>query len=135
MMIYGGDSMKKSIIGKCPVCGGKMAITALKCEECEVEIKGLFEIDDFFKLNNDQLHFVKTFVRNRGNIKEVEKELGISYPTVRNKLDEAIEAMGYPIEKDAGILRKRKEILSKLESGELSSNEAIEQLRELDIKE
>ncbi len=127
--------MKKSVISKCPVCGGKMAITSLKCMECEVEIKGTFEIDDFFKLNNDQLHFVKTFVRNRGNIKEVEKELGISYPTVRNKLDEAIEAMGYKVERDAGIVRKRKDILAKLEQGELSSEEAIEKLRNIDAKE
>ena len=124
--------MGKKILGKCPVCNGKIVITTLKCVDCETEIRGNFELDDFFKLSDEQLIFVKTFIRNRGNIKEVEKELGISYPTVRNKLDEVIESMGYKIEKNAAVTKRRKEILFKLENGEISSDEAIRLLKELD---
>jgi len=124
--------MKKALISACPVCGGKMSVTSLKCDECDVEIRGRFELDDFFKLNSEQIFFLKTFVRNRGNIKEVEKELGISYPTVRNKLDDIIEAMGYKVEKDANSARKRKDILAKLENGEISSSEAIKMLKEIE---
>jgi len=124
--------MNKKIIGVCPVCGGRMYITSLKCNTCNTEIRGEFELDELFKLNKKQLDFVKVFIRNRGNIKEVEKELGISYPTVRNKLDEIIEALGYKVEKFEEIAKKRKEILAKLQNGELSSEEAIKQLKELE---
>lgn len=124
--------MKKKIVSVCPVCGNKMHIIALKCNNCNTEVKGDFELDELFKLNEKQLEFVKVFIRNRGNIKEVEKELGISYPTVRNKLDEIIEALGYKVEKSDEIALKRKEILTKLESGEISSEEAIKQLKALE---
>ena len=122
--------MKKRIVSVCPVCGNKMHITALKCNNCKTEVLGDFELDELFKLNEKQLEFVKVFIRNRGNIKEVEKELGISYPTVRNKLDEIIEALGYKVENE--IAEKRKEILSKLENGEISSDEAIKLLKSLE---
>lgn len=124
--------MKKKIVSICPVCGNKMYITALKCSNCHTEVIGDFELDELFKLNEKQLEFVKVFIRNRGNIKEVEKELGISYPTVRNKLDEIIRALGYRVEKTDEIAEKRKEILSKLENGEISSDEAIKLLKSLE---
>ncbi len=126
-----GGFMKK-MIGRCPICGQALTVTSLFCKECNLTISSDFELDGFFKLTNEQLLFVKTFIRNRGNIKEVEKELGISYPTVRNKLDEIIEALGYKIEGKDDFQNKRKEILSKLEKGEITSEQAIELLKEIE---
>ncbi|MCX8057956.1 MAG: DUF2089 domain-containing protein [Spirochaetes bacterium] len=124
--------MIKKILTKCPICGDKMVVTSLKCLSCNVEISGNFELDDFFKLNNEQLSFLKSFIRNRGSIKDVEKELGISYPTVRNRLDEIIETLGYKVERDRNYEKKKNEILQKLENGEITSNEAIKMLKELE---
>ncbi|MGB4373682.1 MAG: DUF2089 family protein, partial [Halanaerobiales bacterium] len=71
--------------------------------------------------------------RSRGNIKEVERELGISYPTVRNKLDEIIKALGYSVDTspEDSIGERRKEILTMLEKGEISSQDAIKMLKNL----
>jgi hypothetical protein len=73
------------------------------------------------------------FIKSRGNIKDVEKELGISYPTVRNKLDDVITALGYTVQdnQDDKIAEKKKEILDSLEKGEISSQEAIKLLHKL----
>lgn len=122
----------KKLIGRCPICGSVMSVKTLYCKECDVEINGTFEIDSFFKLTAEQLLFVKTFIRNRGNIKEVEKELGISYPTVRNKLDEVIEALGYTVVNKDDFQKRRKDVLSRLEKGEITSEEAISQLKEIE---
>lgn len=124
--------MGKFLITKCPVCGDKITVTSIKCNSCNIEIRGNFELDDFFKLNDEQLSFLKTFIKNRGSIKDVEKELGISYPTVRNKLDDIIETLGYKVERDREYDRKKNEILQKLENGEITSAEAIKMLKELE---
>ncbi len=121
------------IIGKCPVCDENMHITELKCSHCQTTIRGKFEQDKFSRLNPDQLKFVEVFIRSRGNIKEVEREMGISYPTVRNKLDEVIAALGYRVEDspDDEKAEKRKEILDSLEQGEIDSGKAVELLKNI----
>ncbi|ACL69444.1 DUF2089 domain-containing protein [Halothermothrix orenii] len=123
--------MANKIIGKCPVCGDQMRVVSLKCPQCQTVINGNFRLNKFSRLDPDQLHFVEVFIKCRGNIKEVERELGISYPTVRNKLDNVIQDLGYDI-KDSSeeeTTRKRKEILDSLEKGEISAKEAIELLQ------
>jgi hypothetical protein len=81
----------------------------------------------------DQQEFVEVFIKCRGNIKEVEKELGISYPTVRGRLEAVIENLGYrpePIPKtDPEVARKRKEILDALNNGEITAEEAVALLK------
>jgi hypothetical protein len=83
--------------GSCPVCGGKLDITSLSCRNCSTAITGRFESCRFCRLSPEHLSFVEVFVKNRGNIKEIERELGISYPTVRNRLDQVIAALGYSV--------------------------------------
>lgn len=118
--------MKKEIIGKCPVCENEMVVTELKCKKCNTIIKSEFEMCKFCKLGKQEKYFIEVFIKNRGNIKEIEKELGISYPTVRNKLDEVIEALGYHVETKISI--NSKEILDKLSRGEISKEEAFKLL-------
>lgn len=120
--------MKKEVLGKCPVCGEELYATKLSCHHCHTHIEGDFSLCKFCKLTDEQKIFVETFLKNRGNIKEIEKEMGISYPTVRGKLENVIEALGYK-PKYSGPKIDKKEILKKLSDGEITSEEALKQLQ------
>ena len=116
------------LITSCPVCNKHLKITKLECTHCHTTIENEFELSKFAKLGQEQLHFIEIFLKNRGNIKEVEKELGISYPTVRGKLDDIIVALGYTTAKKQEIDKKK--IVSMLEKGEISAEEALLMLKE-----
>lgn len=124
--------MAYPLISECPVCGKQLKITKLQCTHCHTTIENEFELSNFAKLNKEQLHFIETFLKCRGNIKEVEKELGISYPTVRGKLDDIISSLGFSNAKK--IETDRKKVISMLEKGEISPEEAISLLTEEDPK-
>lgn len=125
--------MKKKVIGKCPVCGNRMRVTELKCPSCHTKLSGDFELGKFSQLSPEQLDFVEVFIRLRGNIKEVEEEMDISYPTVRKKLDEVIKSLGYKPEEspDDATEEKQNKVLSALENGEIEFEEAKRKLQEL----
>lgn len=124
------------VIGKCPVCGSDLEVTELQCPSCRTRISGHFDLCKFCRLPPEQRAFAETFIRNRGNIRDVEKELGISYPTVRGRLEALIRALGYTVDSgsetsDAQRAAQRKEILDKLADGEVSAQEAARLLRNL----
>lgn len=121
--------MMAKLITVCPVCGKKLSVENLKCHSCGLEIKGDFEMDDLFRLSKEQLDFVKVFIKNEGNITEVGKELGISYPTVKSKLRNVIEAMGYSVKSSKEYINKDL-ILQKVENGEITVEEAAKMLKE-----
>ena len=79
---------------KCPVCGQTMEVTRLHCRHCETELTGNFAPCKFCMLEEKHRQFIEVFLRCRGSIKEVEKALGVSYPTVRNMMEAALEALG-----------------------------------------
>jgi len=83
----------RKIIEKCPGCGKDLIITRLRCPACETTIEGNYAPCPFCKLPKDSLRFIELFVRSRGNIKDMERELGVSYPTVRSRLNAIIEAL------------------------------------------
>lgn len=122
---------------RCPVCSGELTVARLRCRHCETTIEGNFEVSKFSRLSKEHLEFVEIFLKSRGNIKEVERELGISYPTVRGRLDAVLEALGYRVEPAAAEetnrakQTKRKEILDQLNRGEISSEEAVKLLKNL----
>lgn len=118
----------RAIISRCPVCGGELAATRLKCGSCDTVIENSFRLSRFDYLSEEELGFVETFIRCRGNIKEVEKELKISYPTVRARLDGVIKRMGYETPPEADEAN-REEILKALEKGELTVEDAIKKLK------
>jgi hypothetical protein len=120
--------MAYPLISECPVCGKQLKITKLECTHCHTTIENEFELSNFAKLSKGQLHFIETFLKCRGNIKEVEKELGISYPTVRGKLDDIISALGFSTTKK--VETDRKKVITMLEKGEISPEEAISLLTE-----
>lgn len=128
---------KRRMPGRCPVCGDQLSVVRLRCGNCETVIEGHFEMTRLAQLSREQLEFVEVFLKARGNIKEVERELGISYPTVRGRLDAVIEALGYRVEAapedTASALTRgtrRKEILDALNKGEITSDEAVQLLKQ-----
>ena len=128
--------MANQILTSCPVCGGQLEVKELHCSGCGTEYRGRFEICDICRLPQDQIDFIKVFIKNQGNIKGVEKDLNISYPTVKNKLAQVIQALGFDIEIELAedekeLERERNKILEQLEKGELSSDEALSLLNKL----
>jgi len=128
IIITGGDWVAYKIITKCPVCNSNLTVERLKCKRCSTIIENEFELSKLSYLNRDQLKFIEVFLECRGNIKDVEKELGISYPTVRSKLDEVIIALGFNTVKKASA--NSSDIIDKLEKGEISAEEAVKLLKE-----
>lgn len=129
--------MKYKAPGICPVCGEKLSITKLSCPKCSTSIEGDFQPCEFCRLPEEDLDFVKVFIKCRGSIKDVEKELGISYPTVRGKLDTVIKNLGFEIP-DKETLREnedkktaRNAILEQLSKGEITPKEATEKLKKI----
>ncbi len=120
--------MKKTVLGNCPVCDNKLKVVKLQCDHCDTTIGGRFELDKFSYLSKEDKNFIEVFMKNRGNIKEIEKELGVSYPTVRRQLDKVIEALGYPTY-DTQEQYSKKDILERLQKGELKSEEALKLLK------
>ena len=120
---------KKRVLTSCPVCGGDMIITEIKCPDCDITIQGKFEQSTVSSLSPEHMKFVKVFMRANGSIKEVEKLLGISYPTVKSRLEKVNAALGNkPLPKKGQA--ERISILEQLETGELSVQDAISKLGE-----
>lgn len=119
---------------QCPVCGADMVVTKLRCSHCGTELSGEFAPCRFCRLEDRHLRFVETFLRCRGSIKEVERALGVSYPTVKNMLDAALTALGLDEKPEQRVLREkeeRSEILQRLSDGEIDVDSAIEALNQL----
>lgn len=129
--------MKYKAPGKCPVCGERLSITKLGCPKCSTAIEGDFQPCEFCRLPEEDLEFVKVFIKCRGNIKDVEKELGISYPTVRGKLDAVIRSLGFEVSVKETLQEKeikeaaKNDILDRLSRGELTAREATEKIKNI----
>lgn len=117
------------VISKCPICGSKLKVVKLKCTKCSTVIENEFDFSKFECLAEEHLNFMEVFLKCRGNIKDVEKELGISYPTVRAKLDEVVSALGYSTEIKKPTVSS-KEILDMLEKGEITADQAVIMMKE-----
>ncbi len=112
------------ILDQCPVCQSRMEITQLSCTQCETVVVGRFEPNRFSKLPQESLTFLEAFVRNRGNVKEMERETGISYWTIRRKIDELITELGLEAKPDPEVRHTRREVLERLKNGEITAEEA-----------
>jgi hypothetical protein len=84
----------REVIATCPVCDHRLEVTRLHCAECDTTLEGRFSVGRFGRLNRDQLGLLEMFLRARGNLRDLERELGISYPTVRNRLEALLRALG-----------------------------------------
>jgi hypothetical protein len=111
---------------ECPVCSGRLKPTRLSCEACDVTIQGELPASRLEILSEDQQRFVESFLIARGNIKEAEKLLGISYPTVRRRLDEIVHALGHPTTE---AQKSQMDILEAIEEGSITAKEAVNRLK------
>ena len=121
------------VIGQCPICEDTLHVARLQCRNCDTSIDGHFTLGRLYTLTPEQLDFVETFIRCEGKIKWVEKEMNLSYPAVRARLSNVIRAMGYEagVPEETGVADDvRQQILSDLNSGKLSAEEALEMLRD-----
>src|SRR5215211_8848527 len=87
--------MPHDVISTCPVCSQELAVTRLHCRSCGTTLEGDFSVGRFGRLSRDQLTLLESFLRSRGNLREMERELGISYPTVRSRVEALVRALGF----------------------------------------
>jgi len=143
--------MVHDVIATCPVCSGELTITRLHCRACGSALEGEFGVGRFGRLDREQLSLLESFLRSRGNLKEMERELGISYPTVRGRVDALVRTLGFgdapldDVDLDAELETElderertpddaaadRRDILERLARKEIGAEEAAEALREL----
>ena len=141
--------MVHDVIATCPVCAGELTVTRLHCRSCGTALEGEFGVGRFGRLDREQMTLLESFLRSRGNLKEMERELGISYPTVRGRVDALVRALGFgdqpavaeddfeaafEAESLADTEEKaaaRRDVLERLALKEIGAEEAAEALREL----
>jgi len=142
------------VISTCPVCSHELAVTRLHCVHCGTTLEGDFSVGRYGRLSREQLALLESFLRSRGNLREMERELGISYPTVRNRVEALVRALGLTDGEVAGptmeaevtevatavpdteptkeqVTARRTEILGQVARGELSAADAAEAIRRL----
>jgi hypothetical protein len=138
------------VIATCPVCAGELAVTRLRCGGCGTTIEGEFGVGRFARLTRDQTAILESFLRSRGNLRDMERELGISYPTVRARVEALVRALGFGPRDEADgpaattaaaaataattadeIQAGRRDVLERLARHELSAEEAAEAIRAL----
>lgn len=146
--------MPHDAIATCPICGGELAVTRLHCRSCATTLEGDFNVGRFARLSREQFALLESFLRSKGNLKEMERELGISYPTVRARVDALLRALGLaddaavedepgePAPGDAAgafdaaaasldVAAARREILERLARREIDAASAAAELRAL----
>ena len=125
------------VSASCPTCGGGLIVSRLTCDGCGTELQGRFRPNEFSRLAGEDLDFLRAFVKSRGSIKDVEQALGISYPTVRGRLEKLLDRLGLASGKEAErvlaseIADRRAEVLDQLDQGEIRNSDAETLLIEL----
>ena len=135
--------MARDVIATCPVCGGELLVTRLHCGTCDTTIEGSFGAGRFARLTHEQLGLLESFLRSRGNLRDMERELGISYPTVRARVDALVRTLGLgapaeghadetgPGEEPPDQAAARREVVERLARHEIDATEAAEAIRAL----
>lgn len=133
--------MSRDVISTCPVCASELSITRLVCRGCGTAIEGDFNVSRFGRLNREQLALLESFLRARGNAKELEREFKVSYPTIRARIDALVRALGLtdagPADDEGdGVSGRsgeaadfRRDVLERLARHELTADEAAALLR------
>ncbi len=136
--------MPHDVISTCPVCSSELAVTRLHCRSCGTTLEGDFSVGRFGRLSRDQMTLLESFLRSRGNLRDMERELGISYPTVRSRVEALVRTLGFGARGDeddevddmtaaapppSGA--SRQEILERLARHEIGAEEAAAAIRAL----
>jgi hypothetical protein len=129
------------VISTCPVCSGELAVTRLRCQSCGTTLEGEFTVGRFARLSREQMALLESFLRSRGNLRDIERELGISYPTVRARVEALVRSLGFgprsddetPTADDDATTEPttREAILERLARHEISAEDAAVAIRAL----
>ena len=138
--------MPHDVTSTCPVCAGELAVTRLHCRQCGTTLEGEFSVGRFGRLTKEQLILLESFLRSRGNLRDMERELGISYPTVRGRVEALVRALGFGprdgsdeadddavATANADIAAARQQILERLSKGDIGAEEAATAIRSLSL--
>lgn len=132
--------MTYELPSECPLCRGELQVTQTTCRDCGVQMTGQFTLAPYRSLDAEQARFMETFLRCRGVLRDVEAALGISYPTVRGRLDGLLSALGFaegphpvppPVSAADAKAARRREILTAVENGTLDADTALKSLQTL----
>ncbi|HYO09181.1 MAG TPA: DUF2089 family protein [Tepidisphaeraceae bacterium] len=77
----------------CPYCGSTMVVSRMTCGRCDVAIDALFPMSRLGSLPVEHQKFIEMFLLSSGNLKEIAEQTGVSYPTIRSRLDKVIDAL------------------------------------------
>jgi len=117
----------------CPVCGDRLKVTRLGCSSCGTELAGVFSSCAFCALNEKETEMLRVFLASRGNLRDLEKHLGVSYPTARLKFNALLDKLGLSeAAEPAATGLTREQVLAEVASGALSPTEAQSLLAGLD---
>ena len=142
--------MPHDVIATCPVCSGELAVTRLHCRACGTTLEGDFNVGRFGRLSREQMAVLESFLRSRGNLRDMERELGLSYPTIRSRVEALVRALGFgPRDGEEGggeadaaaqpsggmsqadAAAERQQILERLARREIGADEAAIAIRNL----
>ena len=133
--------MPHDVISTCPVCASELAVTRLHCRACGTTLEGEFSVGRFGRLTREQLLLLESFLRSRGNLRDMERELGISYPTVRSRVEALVRALGFGPRDGADegedaaatgdAAAARQTILERLAKREITADDAATAIRNL----
>ena len=133
----------RKILENCPTCGSEVVVSEVTCTTCDTVVRSRYAPCPFCRLAPEDLAFMLLFVKSRGNVKDMERELGVSYWTIRGRLNEIIEAMGRgradaeapeadavatPPRRGRPASAERQAVLDRLKRGEISAEEAAAQI-------
>lgn len=142
--------MPHDVIATCPVCSGELAVTRLHCRACGTTLEGDFNVGRFGHLSREQMAVLESFLRSRGNLRDMERELGLSYPTIRSRVEALVRALGFGPRADSDdgggeaeaaapsggrsqedLAAARQQILERLARREIGADEAATAIRHL----
>jgi hypothetical protein len=114
---------------RCPTCHSRLHVNGLRCDTCETEVRGHFGTCEFCSLDDDQRGLLRVFLASRGNAKELERHLGVSYPTARARLDDLLAALDIvPTPSPAPKPQSRRQVIAALAQGDLDVDAALARL-------
>jgi hypothetical protein len=129
----------RKVLEQCPSCGNPLIVTEMTCPRCQTVVRSQYDLCPFCNLTAEQTVFVKLFVQNRGNLRDMEKALGVSYPTVRGKLEEVAARLGGSPLPSGGVSsaspapaeaeNERRQVLRLIAEGKLTPQEGLAWLR------
>lgn len=110
---------------QCPICEGELYVERLSCNHCGTSLEGAFPLGRIQRLSDEQWQFVELFLRCEGKLNRVQEELGLSYPTVRNRLHDVIRALGYEVREDEPAVGVRQDLLNDLAAGKTTVEQVL----------